>query len=135
MIDPATVESVEFTPRINVLYGSQGAFGVIAVYTKTGSSPNTAITPNFQQLLVKGFDRPRNFTAPDYGDKAIDLSKPDYRATLYWNPQISTSSSSGIAAVSFFSADLPGRYRVVVEGITQAGEPIRAVTFIEVESN
>ncbi|MBK7652713.1 MAG: TonB-dependent receptor plug domain-containing protein [Flammeovirgaceae bacterium] len=39
-INPDIVESIEFTNRINVLYGSQGASGVISIYTKQASNEN-----------------------------------------------------------------------------------------------
>ena len=135
MIDPSTVESVEFTPSVNVLYGSQGAFGVIAVYTKQGVKGVQDKVQNFQTLILHGYAWSRAFTSPDYENPTTDRTKPDYRATIFWDPQVATSSNGGTAVVSFFSSDLPGRYRIVVEGINLNGEAVRGVYYVEVESD
>jgi hypothetical protein len=135
-INPATVESVEFTTRLNVLLGSAGASGVISVITKDGSEQeDTKTDQNFQTQKIPGYARPRKFLFPDYSDPTIDKTQADYRSTLYWNPAILTNAKTGTASISFFSSDLAGRYRVVVEGITQHGEPLRGVYFIDVEGN
>jgi hypothetical protein len=46
--------------------------------------------------------------------------KDDYHSTLYWNPNVSTNPDTGTATLSFFAADLPGEYRIVMEGVTKA---------------
>ncbi len=132
-INPNTVESVEFTKRLNVLYGSQGANGVISVYTKKGASVFST-PPNFQKIKVTGYSRSRPFRFPNYDDPETDKSQGDYRSTIYWNPEVKTDAKSGLAKVSFFSADLPGLYHVIAEGVTQNGEPIRCTYYFEVES-
>ncbi len=136
MIDPNTVESVEFTTRVNVLYGSQGGAGVIAIYTNKGANPaNFKIDPNFQQIKIHGYWRPGKFNFPDYNLPGANTTKPDYRATIYWNPEILTDAKTGTATVSFFTADLPGIYRIVGEGVTQNGEPVRRIYFIDVDND
>ncbi|HQQ96058.1 MAG TPA: carboxypeptidase-like regulatory domain-containing protein [Cyclobacteriaceae bacterium] len=132
LLDPANVSSIEVFRRIKPIFGSEGAFGVISVYTKNGlSGTNNSITPNFQQMKLHGFSNSRVFKSPDYSNPPIGTIQPDYRATLYWNPDINISSD--VATVSFFSSDLPGIYRITIEGILSNGEPVRVVQFIEVE--
>ncbi len=130
-IDFNTIESIEFTKRLNSLYGSQGANGVIAVYTKTGASIDNT-DPNFQTIKLPGFAKTRTFQAPDYELPRSDSAQPDYRATLYWNPKVRTDAS-GTATVSFFASDLAGLYRVVVEGITAEGRPVRGEVYLTIE--
>ncbi len=135
-INPLSVESIEFTSRINVLYGSQGASGVISIYTKQGlSEEDLIITPNFQKIRMFGYSSTRSFKFPDYDDKATDLKMADYRSTLYWNPTVIIDTTSGTTSVSFFASDLQGKYRIVAEGVTQNGEPIRSVYFLDVDNN
>ncbi|MEQ9593079.1 MAG: carboxypeptidase-like regulatory domain-containing protein [Cyclobacteriaceae bacterium] len=135
-IDPATVESIELKSGINVLYGDQGGFGVLAIYTKTKSSNlETKHLPNFQQVSIGGYARPEEFQFPNYDDPSIDTSFPDYRSTIYWNPNVITDRESGVAEVSFFAADLPGKYRVVVEGLTYGGLPVRGELQLTIEDN
>ena len=136
MINPSSIESIGFTKRINVMYGSQGASGVISIYTKTGFlGEDLKVTPNFQTLKIQGYSRSREFRFPDYDDKATDLKMADYRSTIYWNPDVRTDGKTGTTSISFFAADLQGKYRIVAEGITQNGEPIRGVYFLEVDNN
>ena len=136
MINPNTVESVEFTTRLNPLYGSAGAFGVLSIYTKTGLPEDDVKTAqNFQLIKLPGYSMTRSFRYPNYSNPKTDKTIPDYRATIYWNPEILTDSKTGTATVSFFTADLPGLYRIVGEGVTQKGEPVRCVYFIEVDND
>ena len=134
-IDPNTVESVALTTRLNPLYGSQGGGGILAIYTKNGTSKNVSSGPtNFQTLQIRGYDLPRKFKAPDYSEGNSDATKIDYRSTLYWNPEVVTVVQSGKTELSFFASDLIGRYRVVVQGITVAGEPLHAAYYITVKN-
>ena len=82
-----------------------------------------------------GYSTERNFNAPDYGNPKTDTSKTDFRSTIYWNPEVVTNSVTGAADISFYASDLPGTYRIVGEGITQTGEPVRSIVFITVESD
>jgi hypothetical protein len=57
----------------------------------------------------------------------------DLRSTIYWNPSVQTDST-GIAHLSFYSADLPSQYRIVLEGISSFGHLIySSKEVIEVE--
>ena len=85
-------------------------------------------------IKVPGYTPSRKFRFPDYEDPKTDASQADYRSLLYWNPEVRTNYKTGSATVSFYAADLPGRYRVVVEGVTQNGDPVRCVSFIEVDN-
>ncbi len=134
-IDPNTVKSVAFTTRLNPLYGSQGAFGVLSIYTKTKPLNDETLKnqENFQTMRIPGYDLSRKFNAPDYSEEKPDATKIDYRSTLYWNPEVITDDQSE-ASVSFYASDLSGRYRVVVEGVTINGEPLRSEHYITIEN-
>ena len=135
-INPESVESIELTNRINVLYGSFSGFGVLSIYTKQGPlEEDLKVAPNFQLIKLLGYSTPRLFKSPDYNDPKTDSTKADYRSTIYWNPNVLTDVKTGTATVSFFAADLPGKYRIVAEGVTQNGEPVRCVHFVDVVSD
>jgi len=124
MIDPNTVERVEVTTRLNVLYGSQAVAGVIAVYLKQGS--DTAYEPKEKATtsIVEGFTRVNRFASPDYSVSPDDL-KSDFRSTVYWNPEVITDPITGKGTVTFYAADLKTTYRVVVEGMNSENAPVR----------
>lgn len=89
---------------------------------------------------------PRFFTPPDFsykmeewkrfatmGEVAIEFLNsyetaaervPDFRHTLYWNARV--TAERGRAGVRFFTSDMTGRYRILVEGITRSGETFSA---------
>jgi hypothetical protein len=135
-INPETVESIEVRLRMNVLYGSLGNSGIISIYTKQGLSEEALkVTPNFLTANISGYSASRSFRFPDYEDNETDKAKGDYRSTIYWNPNVTINPKSGTTTVSFFAADLPGKYRIIVEGVNEMGEPIRGVSFIEVDDN
>lgn len=130
-IDFNTIESIEFTKRFNVLYGSQGANGVISVYTKAGTSVDNT-DPNFQTIKLPGYSKTRKFLAPDY-ERPKEETQADYRSTLYWNPDVTVDASTGMGVATFYASDLAGQYRVVVEGVAGNGQPLRAELLITIE--
>ena len=56
----------------------------------------------------------------------------DYRSTIYWNPSVKFDGQDKIR-VSFYSADLNAKYKVILEGITSDGEAIHSENFLEVK--
>ena len=133
-IDPASVESVEVSTSVNVLYGSVGGNGIVSVYTKKEFEEEVKSGRNLTVIKVPGYSRPHIFNSPDYDNPATDAIKSDYRSTIYWNPEVILNASEGTATVSFFAADLPGKYRIVAEGINEKGNPIRCVYLVRIDN-
>ncbi len=135
-IDPNTVESIEVKTGVNVLYGSQGGDGVVSIYTRKDVQEEIIKdTKGAATTKVLGYSKPREFNSPNYNGLEFDKTKADYRSTIYWNPDVKTDSKTGSATISFFAADLPCKYQIVAEGVTQKGEPIRCVYFVEVSDD
>jgi len=51
---------------------------------------------------------------------------------LYWNPLVVLDQDNR-ATITFFAADLATRYRIVVEGFTTEGVPVRGEKIITVK--
>lgn len=119
-IDPNQVDRVEVVTRAVAQFGSRGANGVIAIYTKSGVSSGSS-NPDFVAHKVLGYHFPRQFVSPDYSLSSSE-DKPDFRTTIYWRPQIELNPTGEI---SFYTSDLPGKYRMVIEGVTEDGKPFR----------
>jgi hypothetical protein len=129
-MSPSMVDRVEVISMSGSLIGSQGSNGVLAVYTKAYEP-----SPDYRALTMvtmQGYTSTRNFKSPDYSSPASDSTLRDERSTIYWNPQVRTRTDTGSSSVSFFTADFPGKYRIVVEGITEKGEVVRCESFVEV---
>lgn len=110
-------------------YGSQGINGVVAIYTRQGSGMTEYSTPSPGIINLKhpGYYKAREFYAPAYDKKRQEHIKPDFRTTLYWEPELEVGKN-GKAKLSFYTSDKSSTYRVVVEGITLDGRPFRGQT-------
>lgn len=136
-IDASTVDRVEVSTGINVLYGSQGVNGIISIYTKDGAG-NAAVNSKrsrpLQMIAIDGYAKANQFISPDYDQNNLQ-EKSDYRSTIYWNSNLTTAYESGEVSISFFAADLETTYRIVVEGVTEFDEPIRGEYFVKVDNH
>jgi TonB-dependent SusC/RagA subfamily outer membrane receptor len=104
------------------LFGSKGANGVIAVYTKKGDvhvETNPYIKGRITQR-VRGFKNPSQFYSPRYTPENIRSPKPDYRPTLYWEPDLKMTENH--AVFTFYTSDELSEYSVMVEGISKNGK-------------
>ena len=128
------VETVEIlkSSATTAIYGSQGGSGVIVITTKrgVGITSSNSYTPGLINYNPKGYALVRAFYSPKY-DVTPD-SKPDLRTTVFWEPQLVTDTD-GNGKFSFFNTDVPGTYRMVIEGIDVNGSLARKVLTYEVK--
>lgn len=116
------IDKVEIlkSPDNLALFGTEGANGVIAIYTKRGEAPETnPVLKGLLERTIKGYTSYRKFYSPKYTPETKDNPAPDFRTTLFWDPEVSTQA--GPANLSFFTSDQVGRYRIIVEGISSKG--------------
>lgn len=134
-INPNDVESVELLKSVGytAIYGGNGGGGLLVITTKRGGGALTynRYAPGILTVSPKGYNLSREFYAPKY-DGNSNANKPDYRTTIYWNPQV-VSSKSGEAKFEFYNAQEPATYRVVIEGIDEEGHLARKVFTYEVK--
>ncbi|NQX54998.1 TonB-dependent receptor plug domain-containing protein [Pedobacter panaciterrae] len=132
-INPMDIETIEVLKSAGntAIYGSRGGGGVLVITTKRGGGYSSAstFTPGIIPFSPKGYYTPREFYSPKYD--APD-NRPDYRTTIYWNPNIVTNES-GKAAFNYFNSDEPGTYRIVIEGMDMLGNLARTVYTYEVK--
>lgn len=138
IINPQDVESVEvFTSASAAGFGARGATGVVAFYTKRGS---TGGRPVATDPLVKtfiydnAFYSYKEFKSPDYSRPVLSTQYLDSRATLYWIPNISITNYKG-AEFSFYTSDQDTRLLIDIQGVTQQGELIHRTEEIEVKGD
>jgi hypothetical protein len=136
-INPASVDRIEVITRANPLLGVRGTNGAIAIYTKAGmldKEPATFNTAGLQTLSIKGYTSAQVFPSPDYSVPREDHQFPDYRATVFWQPCLTGRDGSDYLA-HFYTADLPGICRIVVQGLLPDGEAVYAESYIRVNAN
>ena len=132
-ISPQSIDRIEVVTRAVPQFGSRGSNGVIAIFLKTGNYSGNDSGSDREVVIHKiaGYNRPRKFFSPDYSGKAGD-SNPDFRTTVCWEPNVLVGSN-GKASVSFYTADIETKYKIIVEGLTSKGVPFRAESFITVK--
>jgi hypothetical protein len=104
------------------LFGSQGANGVVAIYTRKGD--NKAEIERYIKgrilLNINGFQQPSYFYSPKFTAENVATQKPDFRPTLFWSPSVRVSE--GKASAEFFTCDNLANYIIFVEGISKEGK-------------
>ncbi len=127
-MNPFDVERIEVLKGPETaIYGSRGANGVIAIYTKRGKFMKKGVL-DFQML---GYYTPKEYYAPAFEYKADDVFEDD-RRTLYWMPYVQTDSL-GQGWFSFYTSDVKGPYTIQIEGLSYEGVPASAEALIEVK--
>ena len=117
-ISPRELASVEVFKDAATLavFGTQGANGAIALYTKRFAGIGEMGEGVFN-LRFPGYSVAREFYIPKYDTE--NSPAPDYRSTLFWNPRIKWNGN--IADIEFFNNDVVQKYRVVVQGMDKSG--------------
>ncbi len=137
MIPPFDVETIEVLRNVGntAIYGSRGGGGVLVITTKRGDSPSLSrdlYTPGIVTHSPQGYYEVREFYVPNY-DAPVDslAGMKDLRTTIHWAPNIVTDQN-GDASIEFYTAEGPGTYRMVIEGLDVDGRLGRAVHYITV---
>ncbi len=116
-ISPQSVNRIELVnaPYIkgNFIYG-----GIVSIISRRGDFagidlPSSGVFINYKFLTPSS----HSVSIQDYA-----VSQPDARNTLYWNPQIKLTTD-GRWEGSFTTPDSPGKYIVVLKGISGDGKP------------
>jgi hypothetical protein len=106
-----------------------GSGGAIAIYMKKGVSDNSKII-GLPVAFINGYSIIKEFYSPDY-EKKPDPDVNDYRATLYWNPNLHFDKNTRRVTIPFFNSDFCKKIRVTIEGINEVGQLTREEKIIE----
>ncbi|MGY3053848.1 hypothetical protein ACVWYG_002050 [Pedobacter sp. UYEF25] len=129
-LNPADIVRIEVVRSSIALTQFLGGPSIF-IYTKRGWVYKR-YNPSMTNISPKGFNNARAFYSPRYDASNTATQIPDFRSTIYWNPNVITAAD-GKVKFDFFNADDPGNYRVVVEGVNAAGELGRQVYRYKVE--
>ena len=93
----------------------------IEITTRTGHGPFMKVTPGTYLHKPLAFTLPKQFYSPKYTVKNKTVAMgTDMRSTIHWEPNIITNKD-GKATISFYSADKPSVYTVILEGVDVVG--------------
>lgn len=111
---------------------SGGGNGVIAVYTKKGGDRTP--DPNAKGLdyvQLTGYSPIKQFYIPDYNNPTAATDLDDVRSTIYWNPFIFLDKTRKKIRFKFYNTDISHRFKVIMEGINDAGKLVHVEKIIE----
>jgi hypothetical protein len=135
-----TVMDVDFVDVIKgpraAVFGLGSANGVIAVYTLDGlehfNNTKNEIIKGSASLVHPGFYKARAFYEPGYQAENQGFEETTPGPTLYWNPEVRLTENDK-TGISFFTGEVSSNYRVLLEGITSEGFPVKSEIFIKVK--
>jgi hypothetical protein len=116
-------KDIERVDIINTRYFySENVFdGIVSFITKKGNLSAMEFDNSIFRQEYEGCQVHEKFYSPDFSSVTSKESRiPDFRNTLYWNPDVHTDRN-GKAEVEFFTSDESSDYSIVVEGITSDG--------------
>jgi len=119
-LDPQKVERIDL---VNVGYymGVLHFPGIVSVFTEEGRCPLTFPNCFLRQSydFVSVVEKPE---FPVYNKKEIilDRNRPDFRNTLYWNPDIRTDKN-GKSMIEFYTSDDVSDYVLMISGFSGDG--------------
>ena len=95
--------------------------GIVSYTTYHGDLGGFPLNPKSITLNYDGLQLQREFYSPKYENKNQRESRlPDQRYLLFWNPTVITDQD-GHKQLEFYTSDIPGEYKIIVEGITKDG--------------
>jgi hypothetical protein len=130
--DPLKVKKLEVVPQ-KYMMGGNVFNGILSLESYSGKFDGFEMLPGVVAIDYEGLQMQREFYSPDYETNAMRLRRiPDFRSTLYWTPQVSTDKN-GKAFMQFYTSDIGGKFKVVLQGFNVKGEAVTATTNFEVE--
>jgi hypothetical protein len=101
--------------------------------TYHGDLEGIVLDPHAIVLDYPGIPGKREFFERRYEtEELVNSRMPDYRTLLYWSPQVK-SGIDGKKQISFYTSDLPGKYAVVLQGLSDKGVPGSRVVYFTVK--
>ena len=118
--DPLKIQKLQVVAR-TFYTGPVAHAGIVAYSTYHGDLAGFKLPANALVTNYPGLAYERAFYSPSYVSAAARTShQPDFRNVLQWEPQIKTDQN-GKAVSTFYTSDIPGKYLILVEGISPSG--------------
>lgn len=131
-IDPLQIRKLEVLYS-RYFYGNAIFDGILHWFTYDNNIAHYELDSRVTVTSYEGLQLQREFFSPLYDtQEKISSSVPDFRNVLLWQPEISFKANQD-KKIHFYTSDLPGRYAIIVEGMTANGVCGSTTQFIEVK--
>ncbi|NOQ27526.1 MAG: hypothetical protein GQ564_19360 [Bacteroidales bacterium] len=118
-LDPSQIKKIEIIYKTYIL-GSHTINGVIMITTNTDNFADIKLPESATFLEYQTLENKSNSSF--LNENKTDSSKkiPNFRTTLYWNPQLELSNEA--KDIQFNATDRKGTYDIVVKGYNSNGQ-------------
>jgi hypothetical protein len=103
----------------------------IEVTTRGGKGPFLKKSVGTYLYKPMAFSLPKKFYVPKYKPGSM-ADMTDIRSTIYWEPDVFTDEN-GLATITFYTADHPGNYSILIAGADMQGNLGDKLSVIKVE--
>ncbi len=133
LVDPLKLQKLDVLNRKYFL-GNSSFNGILSWSSYKGDMADADLSNHVTTIDYDGLQMEREFYSPVYeNDAELSSHIPDFRNVLSWSPHIKIATG-GSQKNHFYTSDLPGKYLVMVQGISSSGIPVVATTTFSVSS-
>jgi hypothetical protein len=124
IINDIDIDDIERIDLGRIQLKACNPLAIISIQRKKNRGEVKRKRDNIKTITPLGYQKPVEFYSPKYDTpEAIKNSTPDLRNTIYWQPDAVTNSE-GKTAISYYTADNPTTYTIVIEGVSDEGKLI-----------
>ncbi len=132
-LDPLKVQKIE-TMKRRYFKGVLDCKGIVNYTTYEGDLGGYSLPKNATVMEYDGVQPLKQYYFPEYSSRQDQNSTaPDFRNTLFWNPQIKITGNEE-KIIEFYTSDDINKYEIRVEGINSQGEAYSAKSYFQVVS-
>ncbi|HEY0433665.1 MAG TPA: hypothetical protein VGC95_07320, partial [Chitinophagaceae bacterium] len=129
--DPLKIKTLEVVDR-KYYFGPDVFYGIVSYSTYKGDLDGIRLDPGAVVVDYEGMQFRREYYSPRYDTDADRRSHlPDFRSTILWKPDLLLEGQRS-TTTTLFTSDLPGRYLIILNGLSPAGTPVSAVSQVSV---
>ena len=105
--------------------------GMLFIWTKHNNFWSLNTQTYNPEVNIQCHQLPVDLILPDYS-KNNPAKTPDFRHILYWNPSVSIKPGESING-TFYTSDEKGKFEIIMEGISNTGEPVYQQKIITIQ--
>jgi len=113
------IDKIEVIPY-EYYYGSSHLYGIINVTSKKKDCELDELPKNTERYYLPLFTKDVEFIE---SQTKVQKNHPDYRTDLLWEPDITLSHNKDFE-LEFTTSDIKGEYELIVQGLSENGDPI-----------
>ena len=118
-LDPSQIKKIEVIYKTYIL-GSHTINGIIMLTTNTDNFAEIELPKSATFIEYQTLEEPNNYLNINKDSSDASLRIPDFRTTLYWNPQIKLTNKG--KNIHFNASDRKGIYDIIIKGYTSKGQ-------------